>query len=233
MAARQPGRCLADRGYPSGCITTRNSSRRRDSTRPKTFDDLQALLPQLKARGAVPLTHGDADKAPGIHLFGTVQADTAGKDAVRSLVQSRSGAWTDATTLHAAQIVADWAAKGYLSPGANGQSSAQAVENFGKGAGALLIDGTWQQATLTKALGKDVGFVAVAASSGHQPVAEGGEGLVWALTSLSRHPNVGAAYIDFITGVRASQVMIDTGNLPAVLPAGFTPRRARYPAISP
>lgn len=196
---------------------------------PRTFDDLQALLPRIKAKGVVPLVYGDSDKSPGIHLFGTVQASTAGKVAVRGLVQSRSGAWTDPTTLGAARIIADWAAKGYLSAGANGQSSDQAVENFGKGAGPLLIDGTWQQATLTKALGANVGFVALAAAPGQPPVAEGGEGLAWALTSRSRHPDVAAAYVNFITGARASQVMIDTGNLPAVLPAGFRPRTGTLP----
>ena len=47
----------------------------------------------------------------------------------------------------------------------------------------------------------------------------GGQGLAWAITSVSKHPDVAAAYIDFITNANAAQVLIDTGNLPAVLPA--------------
>jgi raffinose/stachyose/melibiose transport system substrate-binding protein len=195
-----------------------------DITPPRTFAQFQTALAKLKAAGQLPLQYGDSDKSPGIHLFGTVQANIASKTAIRNLVQSKAGKWTDASTVDAAQIVIDWAKKGYLTPGANGVSADLAVENFGKGKGGFLIDGTWQQATVTDALKGDAGFVALSAKAGATPVAQGGEGLAWAITSRSRNPDVAAAYLNFITGAHASDVLVATGNLPAILPAGYKPK---------
>lgn len=193
-------------------------------TPPRTFAAFETALATLKGKGELPLQFGNSDKSPGIHLFGTVQANIAPKAVIRALVQSESGAWTDDVNVRAAEMVADWATKGYLPSGANGVSADIAAENFGKGKGGFLITGTWQLATLTEAMGTGVGFVALGARSGASPVAEGGEGLAWAITSRSRHPDVAAAYIDFITGTHASDVLIATGNLPAVLPPGYRPK---------
>jgi raffinose/stachyose/melibiose transport system substrate-binding protein len=51
---------------------------------------------------------------------------------------------------------------------------------------------------------------------GADPVALGGEGLPFAITAKSEHPDVAAAYIDFLTDANAATVLADTGNLPAM-----------------
>jgi len=47
-----------------------------------------------------------------------------------------------------------------------------------------------------------------------KPVATGGTGLPFSVTSKSPHPDVAAAYINFITDPHAMQVLAKTGNLP-------------------
>lgn len=193
-------------------------------SRPKTLSELESDMAAAKAAGISPLAFGDADKWPGIHLFGTIQDATAGKKAVRDLTFNTGGKWTDASTLAAAQTLVDWRSKGYISSGASGISADAAVAAFGKGQALFLVQGTWELAALDQALGNGVGFLVLDGASSSDPVTMGGEGLAWAITSKSAHPDVAAAYIDFITNAHASQVLLDAGNFPAVAPAGWVPK---------
>lgn len=193
-------------------------------TPPKTYDEFTAALKTVKARGKLPLEYGDSNKSPGIHLMGIVQAALAGATEVRDLVFATGDAkWTDPTTLKAAEVMRGWADAKYLTPGFNGKSDDDSLADFGKGSAAFYVSGTWQLASLTTALGADVGFVALTGTNG-KTVTQGGEGLAWAMTSKTKNPDVAAAYIDFITNAAASETLAATGNLPAVLPASYKPR---------
>lgn len=182
---------------------------------PRTIDDFRAALPKVKAAGILPIQYGDADKSPGIHLYGVVLSTIAGAKAATNLVTAQGGAWTDPGPLQAATIVAEWAKNGYLTPGANGIKQDDADAAFGKGQGAFRIDGTWRLAELADALGNDVGFVALAGVGG-SPETLGGEGLAWAMTSKTRNADAAAAYINFVTDAGSAQVLEATGNLPLV-----------------
>jgi raffinose/stachyose/melibiose transport system substrate-binding protein len=98
-----------------------------------------------------------------------------------------------------------------------------AVATFGKGGALFTLTGTWLQQPLQDALGDDVGFTTLTSDDG-KPATTGGQGLAWAITSKSAHPDVAAAYIDFVTNAKAAQVLLDSGNLPTVLPAGYEPK---------
>ncbi|WP_020573886.1 extracellular solute-binding protein [Actinopolymorpha alba] len=193
---------------------------------PKTFAEFEAALPKIKAAGEIPIQFGTSDKSPAIHLFGVVQAATAGKQAVRDLVTAKGNAsWNDSGTTKAAQLVSDWARKGYLTSGANGLSGDAASANFAKGQGVFRIDGTWRLAELEKAMGDKVGFMSPPpAQAGQSSVTQGGEGLAWAVTSKSKNPDAAAAYLNFITNPHADDVLAETANLPAVAPPNYQPK---------
>jgi len=53
-------------------------------------------------------------------------------------------------------------------------------------------------------------------SAGGSPETTGGESLALSVTSKSKHADVAAAYINFLTDEHAATVMQQTGNLPAV-----------------
>ena len=191
---------------------------------PTSLDELETDLAKAKAAGILPISYGDLEKSPGIHIYGVVQGAIAGHDAVSDLVTSTSGSWTDAANVKAATTIQDWASSGYLPSGANGISQDDAVSTFGDGGSAFLITGTWRQATLEQDLGeKNVGFTALKPTGSSTPVTTGGEGLAWAITSKSKHPDVAAAYVDYITNADAARVLVDTGNLPSVIPDGDSP----------
>ncbi len=192
---------------------------------PTTLPALQAALAKAKAGGTLPVAFGDSDKSPAIQLFGMVQAAQAGKQEVRKLVFSQGGAaWTDPGPVGSARTIRDWAAKGYLSPGFEGQSEAQAADAFGRGGAAFMIDGSWEAATLAQKLGAGkVGFTALDPAGGSTPVTQGGEGLAWAITARSRHADVAAAYINFLVDGGGMSKTAADGSLPALPPASYHP----------
>jgi raffinose/stachyose/melibiose transport system substrate-binding protein len=194
------------------------------TTPPTTVAELTDAMAKVKAAGALPLSYGDVEKSPGIHLYGFVLTALAGQAGVNDLVTSKSGAWTDAQQVDAARVITDWVGNGYVTPGANGVSRDQAVASFGSGEAAFLITGTWYQATLEAAsAAKEIGFTALTPHGSATPQTMGGEGLAWALTSKAKHADAAAAYVDFITDEQAAQALVKTGNLPTVVPADPAP----------
>jgi raffinose/stachyose/melibiose transport system substrate-binding protein len=183
---------------------------------PRTWAEFESALAAVKAKGEVPMMFGNLDKWPAIHVFGTVQGRTTPADAVTQLAFGRKGAsWTTPENTKAAQTLVDWVDKGYFEPGFNGQGYDPAWQAFSKGKGAFLIAGTWLQADLQKAMGSDVRFMLPPGQAANaKPVATGGTGLPFSVTSKSPHPDVAAAYINFITNPHAMQVLAATGNLP-------------------
>lgn len=191
---------------------------------PTTLAEFEDAMAAAKREGETPLTYGDLNKSPGIHLFGVTQAAIVGAPAIVSLVTGAKGSWTDPASKTAATTIAGWQKKGYLTPGANGISGDDAAADFGKGTGVFLLTGTWQQALLEGSLGaKNVGFTTLTAEKTGKPATTGGQGLAWAITSKSANPDVAAAYIDFVTNAGSAAVLLKTGNLPTVLPADYTP----------
>jgi raffinose/stachyose/melibiose transport system substrate-binding protein len=193
-------------------------NKKKVTTLPKTLDEFEAQLAAAKADGDVPIQFGNLDKWPGIHEYETVLGQTAPKQAVRDFVFQKDGASFDTPEFQAAATkVQDWGKKGYFTPDFNGTGYDPAWQRFSKGRGHFLIAGTWLVADLAKAMGEDVGFFTMpGAEAGADPVALGGESLPFTITSQSKHPDVAAAYIDFLTDQNAATVLTETDNLPAM-----------------
>jgi raffinose/stachyose/melibiose transport system substrate-binding protein len=187
-------------------------------TVPKTFEEFEAMLAKAKQAGETPISFGNLDKFGGIHEFQTVQNQFAGKDATRNFVFAKSGASFDtAENKEAATTLQEWADKGYFTKDFNGTGYDPAWQQFTKGKGPFTIAGTWITPDAVKALGDKLGFFLMPGrEAGGQPVSLGGESLPWAITSKSKHADVAAAYIDFITNAQAADVLVKTDNLPAM-----------------
>jgi raffinose/stachyose/melibiose transport system substrate-binding protein len=194
---------------------------------PRTLAELEQQLAAAKQRGEAPISFGNLDKWPGIHEFQAVQNEFAPADQVRDFVFARDGA-TFATPENeeAAAKLQEWADAGYFTKNFNGVGYDPAYKQFADGAGPFLIAGTWLLRDLTDLMGDRLGFMLVPpADTGGDPQALGGESLPFAITAKSEHPEVAAAYIDFLTDANAADVLVRTGNLPA-MPAAAQPRGA-------
>jgi raffinose/stachyose/melibiose transport system substrate-binding protein len=184
---------------------------------PETLAEFEAALEKAKASGDVPIQFGNLDKWPGIHEYETVLGQTAPKDAVRDFVFQKPGASFDTPEFQAAATkLQDWVKKGYFTKDFNGTGYDPAWQRFSKGRGTFLIAGTWLVADLAKQMGDDVGFFTMPGEQAGDPVALGGESLPFTVTSKSKHPEVAAAYIDFLTDQNAANVLTETDNLAAM-----------------
>jgi raffinose/stachyose/melibiose transport system substrate-binding protein len=125
----------------------------------------------------------------------------------------------------AAAKLQEWAEAGYFTRDFNGVGYDPAYQRFADGAGPFLIAGTWLLRDLTDLMGDKLGFMLVPPQEGGEVQALGGESLPFAITAKAEHPEVAAAYIDFITNPNAADVLVRTGNLPA-MPASAQPRGA-------
>src|SRR5690606_7286211 len=90
--------------------------------------------------------------------------------------------------------------------------------------GVYLMAGSWIGPDVEAAMGEDAGFIAPPpAEAGAGKVTTGGTGIPFAVTANSENPDVGAAYIDFITSEDAMAVLAETGNMPVVETAEHMP----------
>jgi raffinose/stachyose/melibiose transport system substrate-binding protein len=187
-------------------------------TPPTTLSEFEASLQEAKDAGETPIMFGNLEKWPGIHNFESVLGQIADKQAIRDFVFAKQGASFDNPEFTAAAAkIREWVAKGYFNKNFNGTDYDPAWQAFAKGKSRYLIAGTWVTADLADQMGDNVGFMLMPGiDEGADPVALGGEGLPFAITSKSKNPDVGAAYIDFLTDSNAANVLADTGNLPAM-----------------
>jgi raffinose/stachyose/melibiose transport system substrate-binding protein len=185
---------------------------------PKTLQAFEQSLADAKQDGDIPIQFGNLDGWPGIHEYETVLGRSASKEQVRDFVFARDGATFDNPEFTAAaEKLTQWVDDDYFTPDFNGTGYDPAWQRFAKGNGRYLIAGTWLVADLGKQMGDDVGFMLLPGTEeGAEPVSLGGESLPFAITAKSEHPDVAAAYIDFLTDANAATVLAETGNLPAM-----------------
>lgn len=190
---------------------------------PVTLSDFTAAMGTVKDAGILPLAFGNSEGWPGVHEYGVILSPTAGATAVRGLVTGSSGAWTDPAPVEAAQTLADWSTKGYLTPESGGVAPDAARDAFTSGQAAFYISGTWNAGPVAEKLGTDAGFFVLAPDGSTEPTSTGGIGLAWSISSASKHPDVAAAYVDWMTNADTELALLKAGNLAAVVPADYTP----------
>ncbi|WP_186319248.1 ABC transporter substrate-binding protein [Streptomyces sp. SAJ15] len=191
---------------------------------PTTWEEFTDGLARLKAAGELPVQFGNLDKYPAIHTFGVLHG-RLGADRARATVFGRGDGFDTAATREAAATLAHWVDRGYLPAGANGLGYDDAAKKFAAGSGGYLITGTWQLAELKRAMGDRLGFMPPPPTTvGGASVTTGGQGLAWSIAARSRHREVAAAYLDFLTSPHAADVMTRHGVLPVV--PGPAARRA-------
>jgi raffinose/stachyose/melibiose transport system substrate-binding protein len=192
---------------------------------PISFSQFEQDLSLAKGKGETPIYFANLEKFPAIHEFGVLLGQVSNKSALRNLVFGTGGAWTDPPVLQAAQKLQLWARSGYFPKTVNADKYNDSPSAFAKGDGVFLIGGPWFAADLQKKMGSKVRFMLPPppGTGDAQPATLGGPGLPLAITSKSKHPDVAAAYLNFMTSPQAMDVVVQTGGLPAARPAGAEP----------
>jgi len=189
---------------------------------PTTISEFNTALAKVKSAGILPIAFGNSEAWPGLHEYGMIQAQLLGAKGVQDLVTGTSGTWTAQPNVDAATMLQTWATKGYLTPDSGGVAPDAARTTFVKGGAAFYISGTWNASDITKGLGDKAGFLVLSPDSSTTPTATGGIGLAFSISTACKHPDVAAAYIDWLTNADANLGQLKSGALAAVVPAGYT-----------
>ena len=200
---------------------------------PQTVEDFEAALQTAKDAGEIPIQFGDLDQWPGIHEFGFVQNLFVPPDDIRKLGFGQAGAsWESDENKQAADTLVDWVDKGYFTDGFNGLGYDPSWQDFAKGKGVFLISGTWLLADLQDAMGDDLGFMLPPTGATGDQSVTGSTGLPFAITEASEHPDVAAAYLDFITSQDAMAKYSERGRPARLRHRGPVGRPAPRPRCS-
>lgn len=185
-------------------------------TVPRTFAEFEAALATAKAKGELPLQTGNLEQVQANHVLSTVMNDFEDPDAISRWVNGEPGATFQTPGIEqAAEIVRDWAAKGYFPSGTNGIREDDAAAAFASGEGVFDITGSWRDTAFDQALGDDGGFFLLPPRKpGGHPSATGWLMNPLTVSSRSRHADLAAFFLDYASGPRNAEINLAGGNLP-------------------
>jgi len=195
----------------------------------KTFDEFDAALAKLRESLSADepvITLGNLDQFHALHLWGGIQGAYMPAQDVRDWIFQHDGATFDAEgNLKALEKLEEWADKGYLgkADAYNARSETDAGVAFGRGKGALLIAGNWQAATARDGLGDDATFFNMPPGESGDMVNIGSTSFPMHISRKAEHPDLAAAYLDWITGPSAAQELVTTQQVPAATDATAKP----------
>jgi raffinose/stachyose/melibiose transport system substrate-binding protein len=185
---------------------------------PRTLSQFESELQVAQRAGQLAIQFGNLDKFPGIHEWQALQNDFTSPVDLRDLILGRSDVSFDTkSNVMAASRLREWVKRGYFPGDFDTLGYNDAWKRFALGKGLFLITGTWLAGDLDRRMGSNVGFFLMPPLSvGSPEVATGGEGLGFAITRRTQHPNAAAAYIDRLTDAGAARVIAAAGGLPAM-----------------
>jgi raffinose/stachyose/melibiose transport system substrate-binding protein len=195
----------------------------------KSFDDFDAALAKIKA--TLPsdepvIMLGNKEQYEALHLWGMIQGAYTPAQEVRDWIFHRSGKSFDTpANRQALAKLKEWNAKGYLGRGDdyNGRGEQDAANLFARGKGAFMLAGNWNAQTILDGLKDDAMFFDMPPGQSGKAAAIGSTSVPIHIASKSKQPDLAAAYIDFIAGKPASQELVNTTQVPAILDATAKP----------
>jgi len=195
----------------------------------KTFADFDAALAKIKEslptdEPAIML--GNREQYEALHLWGMLQGAFTPAQEVRDWIFHREGKTFDTEgNRQALAKFKEWNDKGYLGRGDdyNGRGEAEMSAQFARGKGAFMLAGNWNAQTVLDGLGDDAAFFNMPPGDSGKVAAIGSASVPIHVSSKSKQPDLAAAYIDFIAGKPASNELVRTTQVPAIIDTAAQP----------
>jgi ABC-type glycerol-3-phosphate transport system substrate-binding protein len=181
---------------------------------PTSLAEFEAAMGQVKQAGHDPLSLGGL-QVGGFHLWNALLNSTGEVDDYRSWVYGKPGATIETPGARkATQTLTDWVDKGYIPKSANATADSDALANFANGKSAFLITGNWAAAALETEMGADVGFFLMPTASGQAANVASGASVAYAISAKTKHANVAAAFLDYLSSPEAAKIEFEGGFMP-------------------
>ena len=180
---------------------------------PTTLDEFTEAMAAVAENGENPLSLG-ALEVGAFHLWNSVLNSVGDSEEYLDWVYGAPEATieTDAAA-RATEIFEEWVQAGFISEGANATSDADALANFTAGDAAFHVTGNWAAAAVDSEMDDAGFFVLPGTEAGNAPVASGSS-VAYSISSASEHPDVAAAFLDYLSSAEAAAIQIDSGFMP-------------------
>ncbi len=181
---------------------------------PKTLDDFEKALAQLKSAGQIPIAYGSVQKDSATALLFSVQdlygtAKNIG-DFVYSAGNVKMG---DTGITQAATTIKKWADSGYFTPNYQGLQYADALDQFMHGKGAFRFEYTGAL-PFTDAQRQTYGYIQLPQANSSKVVGTGSPSGNLSISTKSKNPDAAAAFLDYLANKQTAQLAVDRGYLP-------------------
>jgi raffinose/stachyose/melibiose transport system substrate-binding protein len=183
---------------------------------PTSLADVEADAAKAKAAGEVPFEYGSLDGSTSV-LLG-VQALLADKDKLNNYIyDDPSVKATDVAVKESVEKVKKWADEGWFPQDYQGIDYQTAVSNFVGGQGLFRWEYTGSLGLTAEQQGH-FGYVQLPQASGDTTVGVGAAPGALVVSSKSKHPEVAAAFLDYLMSPDSGQNAVDHGLVPALSP---------------
>jgi raffinose/stachyose/melibiose transport system substrate-binding protein len=192
---------------------------------PTTFDEFEAALKTFKDNGVTPLAESVAEYPLG-QLFYQLALSDATREWVNDY-QLYTGTvdWQDENFTFAADTIADWVDKGYISKDATGLKAEDAGTNFINGTNPIFYSGSWWYGRMvTDVTTFDWGTFLFPGAK----MAPGSSGNLWVVPENSKEKDLAYKFIDITMSPEIQALIGNNGGIPvAADPADITDPKSK------
>jgi raffinose/stachyose/melibiose transport system substrate-binding protein len=187
---------------------------------PATFADLEKDLEAAKQKGLVPFQFGSSNGEMPAWLLSELILAKGGPEAVNDIVFHRNDpTFKSPTAVWAAQTLKSWASKGYFTPDYTAYKTDEAYSKFASGKGLFDLAGSWLMPIPgTPEQTKKFKMVVFPSISGDGPNAVAAGDMPWTIPAHSKHHDMAAEYINFISSEKSADALLASGNMPSFAP---------------
>lgn len=179
---------------------------------PTTLEELEAAAATAKAAGEVPFNYSGLDGNTAM-LF-SLQAVFGTAGDINDFIYGNPDVTAEQSKLtEAATTMVTWADDGWLSPNFEGLDSQTTLASFLDGDGVFRFDYTGTLGLQGEDMEK-FGYIQLPQASGTGTVGVGAAPAAMVIASKAEHPDVAAAFLDFLMSEDSAQAAIDLGMVP-------------------
>lgn len=180
---------------------------------PKTLDDLEKAAAKVKAAGEVPFSYSglDGNTAALLGLQSVYGKESDINDFVygsKKVTAEQTGLTKAATTLQ------EWNKNGWLTPNFEGIDYQTSLADFVDGKGGVFRFDYTGALGLTGDKLNQFGYIQLPQAAGKGTVGVGAAPGAMIISAKSKHPDVAAAFLDFLMSKEAAQNAVDLGLVP-------------------
>ncbi|MBN9155304.1 MAG: extracellular solute-binding protein [Microbacterium sp.] len=185
-----------------------------DITVPKTLADLEKAAAAVKAAGQVPFSYSGVDGNTAA-LLGLQALYGSEKDINDFVYGSRDVTAQDTGLTKAATTLQKWKSNGWLTPNFEGIDYQTSLADYLDGKGVFRFDYTGSLGLKGDQLNQ-FGYIQLPQASGDKTVGVGAAPGAMVISAKCKHPDVAAAFLNFLMSKQSSQTAADLGLVPAL-----------------